>query len=438
MWIMYIYIHNISVRPGYVSIRTCVHSYTNGYATNPFVFTNEYKACFLHICDVFFTYTYIIYPFVLDMYPSVYISIRVYMSIRICIHSCIYPFVYEWICNASVRMCVAVRCSVLQCIAFRVRMDMQRICSYVCCSVLQCVEVYCISHTNGYATHLFVCVLQCVAVCCSVLHFVYEWICNASVRMCVAVCCSVLHFVYEWICSASVRMCVAVCCSVLQCIAFRVRMDMQRICSYIRMGIRHVSFTYLTYIHYIRIHKRNITHSYTWHASFTYMWHMLYTHTQRSMSWPASSTPLNQQTQLCILHTCDIHRSAVCCSVLQCVAVCCSVLQLQQIQLCILHTCDIYYIHILHTCDTCYIQTLTDRCYICAFTYVTYIVLQYVRHICEDMWHILYTHTNWQMWHMWHILYTDTNWQMLHTYTMWVCVYNTCDIYYIHTLTDRC
>ena len=77
----------------------------------------------------------------------------------------------------SVLQCVAVWCSVLQCVA-------------VCCSVLQCVVVYC----N---------VLQCVAVCCSVLQSVAEC---CSVLQCAAVCCSVLR-------------CVAVCCSVLQCVA---------------------------------------------------------------------------------------------------------------------------------------------------------------------------------------------------------------------------
>ena len=68
-----------------------------------------------------------------------------------------------------VRLCVAVRCSVLQCAA-------------VCRSVLQCAAV-CSS------------VLQCVAVCRSVLQ-------------CVAVYCSVLQ-------------CAAVCCSVPQCVLVR-------------------------------------------------------------------------------------------------------------------------------------------------------------------------------------------------------------------------
>jgi len=70
-------------------------------------------------------------------------------------------------CVFSVLQCVAVRCSVLQCVQ----------CVPVRCSVLQCVAVSCS-------------VLQCVAVCCSVLQ-------------CVAVCCGVLQ-------------CVIVCRSVMQ------------------------------------------------------------------------------------------------------------------------------------------------------------------------------------------------------------------------------
>jgi len=50
----------------------------------------------------------------------------------------------------GVLQCVAVCCSVLQCVALS-----------VCCSVLQCLAVCCI-----------VSVLQCVAVCCSVLQCV--------------------------------------------------------------------------------------------------------------------------------------------------------------------------------------------------------------------------------------------------------------------------
>jgi len=56
------------------------------------------------------------------------------------------------------------------------------LCVAVCCSVLQCVAIW---HE--------LCVLQRVAVCCSVLQ-------------CAAVCCSVLQYV-------------AICCTVLQCVA---------------------------------------------------------------------------------------------------------------------------------------------------------------------------------------------------------------------------
>ena len=62
------------------------------------------------------------------------------------------------------------------------------------------------------ASPLYRCLLQCVAVCCSVLQCVrgpcrsleYAWLClSVGVLQCVAVCCSVLQFA-------------AVCCSVLQ------------------------------------------------------------------------------------------------------------------------------------------------------------------------------------------------------------------------------
>ena len=66
---------------------------------------------------------------------------------------------------------VAVRCSVLHCVAVCCSVGVTIVqvlqCVAMCCSVLQCVAVCCI-------------VLQCVAVCCSVLQ-------------CVAVCCSVLQ-----------------------------------------------------------------------------------------------------------------------------------------------------------------------------------------------------------------------------------------------------
>ena len=77
-------------------------------------------------------------------------------------------------------MCVAVCCSVLQCVAVYY---VAVCCSALCCSVLQCVAVrwheedFCSPRSRAYN----------VRVCCT----------------CVAVSCSVLH----------------VCCSVLQCVA---------------------------------------------------------------------------------------------------------------------------------------------------------------------------------------------------------------------------
>ena len=95
-------------------------------------------------------------------------------------------------------LCVAVWCSLLQCVA--VRGNGSSLCRVlplfvtVCCSVLQYVAVWCS-------------VLQCDAACCSVLQCVAVTLHGSSFYsvfpLCVAVCCSVLQ-------------CVAVCCSVLQ------------------------------------------------------------------------------------------------------------------------------------------------------------------------------------------------------------------------------
>ena len=89
--------------------------------------------------------------------------------------------------------CVAVCCSVLQCVA--VKKSIKRLFCWaavaVSCSVLPCVAVCCsvlqrdpqlrsTSMATSVALHREGRVLQCVAVCCSVLQ-------------CVAVCCSVLQ-----------------------------------------------------------------------------------------------------------------------------------------------------------------------------------------------------------------------------------------------------
>ena len=74
--------------------------------------------------------------------------------------------------------CVAMCCSVLQCVDLCLRMYGVCECVAVCCNVLQCLELclgmYCVC----------VCVLQCVAVCCSV--FLCVNLCLSS--NCVFVC----------------------------------------------------------------------------------------------------------------------------------------------------------------------------------------------------------------------------------------------------------
>jgi len=127
----------------------------------------------------------------------------------VCVHvRSVLPLMLQCV---AVCKCVAVRCSVLQCVQCCVlhlrvvRLDVpvcvqagrvfQRVAVYICCVLLQCfVAVYCS-------------VLQCVAVCCSVLQCA-AMCCNVpdhiSLECRVTLCCSVLQ-------------CVAVCCSVLQC-----------------------------------------------------------------------------------------------------------------------------------------------------------------------------------------------------------------------------
>ena len=91
-------------------------------------------------------------------------------------------------------------------------------CVAVCCSVLQCVAVILrnVKYISQFFSmkHILVCcsVLQCVAVCCSVLQCVAVILRNVNYfsqffsMKHILMCCSVLQ-------------CVAVCCSVLQCVA---------------------------------------------------------------------------------------------------------------------------------------------------------------------------------------------------------------------------
>ena len=106
--------------------------------------------------------------------------------------------------------CIAVSCSVLQCVAVFLH------CVAVCCSMLQRVPLC----RN---------VLQCVALSYSVMQFVanvlqYVAVCCSELQ-CMAVCCSVLQCVA--VCY-SVLQCAAVCCSVLQCVAVCCRADLRK------------------------------------------------------------------------------------------------------------------------------------------------------------------------------------------------------------------
>ena len=87
--------------------------------------------------------------------------------------------------SRGVLQCVAVCCSVLQCVAGY--MTCYTSCLVVCCSMLQCVAVCCS-------------VLQCAAAYCSVLQCVAVFVfapnsCNRFTFPVVAVCCNALHCV---------------------------------------------------------------------------------------------------------------------------------------------------------------------------------------------------------------------------------------------------
>ena len=90
--------------------------------------------------------------------------------------------------------------SVLQCVA-------------VCCSVLQCVAVCLVNEScHAYKRVMWLSVLQCVAVCCSVS---CEWLLSriptSHVTYVADFCMSLVTYFKEW--------CDSVCCSVLQCVA---------------------------------------------------------------------------------------------------------------------------------------------------------------------------------------------------------------------------
>ena len=110
----------------------------------------------------------------------------------VCMYVCVYMFMSDTLHTpAKVRRtsswckCVAVCCSVLQCVAVYLRMQVPdvhirgvgvlqciAVCIAVCCSVLQGVAVYLQMQVPDVQAH-GIGVLQCVAVCCSVLQCAY-------------------------------------------------------------------------------------------------------------------------------------------------------------------------------------------------------------------------------------------------------------------------
>jgi len=124
----------------------------------------------------------------------------------------------EW-CESCVLLWVALRCSVLQCVA-----GVALCCSVLCCIRLQWVAV----SISRRLYHQGMSQVRCVAVCAAV---------SSSVLQCAAVCCSVLQcaavryvavgcsvslstatsptYVVSYVCCSALQR-VAACCSVLQ------------------------------------------------------------------------------------------------------------------------------------------------------------------------------------------------------------------------------
>jgi len=175
-------------------------------------------------------------------------------------------------------------------------------CVAVCCSVLQCVAVHEVMqhrHHNAYCiechthwTHICCSVLQCVVVCCSVLQCVAV---RHIVLQCAAVCCSTVlkvtrvEITYVAVCH--------ICCSVLQCVA-----------------VCYSTVLNVTYIHVLL------------QCQICYMCecHICCSVLQRVwLRGPFKVHKVMRHRHYVL----NVAYVAVCCSVLQCVAVCCSVLQ---------------------------------------------------------------------------------------------------------------
>jgi len=187
--------------------------------------------------------------------------------------------------------CVAVCCSVLQCVVIhrfspQIEVSLEIVfmmCVAVCCSVLPCVAVCCR-------------VLQCVAVCSSVLHCVAV---RCSALQCVAVRCSVLHtsqitridhLVHANVCLEKIsndRLC-----------AKKGKNNSMHTHSITRTFTRTFTHTHLhTHIH-IHMHTHSLTHAHT--HTCTHIYSVLtYIFGKKHMS----GSPLRQKGGNNVLHT---------------------------------------------------------------------------------------------------------------------------------------
>jgi len=129
--------------------------------------------------------------------------------------------------RANLLQCVAVCCSVLQCVDFAIHPPDLRVCVLVRCFARICCSVFAVCCS----------VLQCVAVCCNERQLCDSTAGSLSLRpgltlgtnllQCVAMCHSALRCVAVcW----SVLECVGASCSVLQCADFGIQPSNLRVC----------------------------------------------------------------------------------------------------------------------------------------------------------------------------------------------------------------
>jgi len=157
------------------------------------------------------------------------------------------------------------------------------------CSMLQCVAVFFPRHTSPSLTP-----------CCSV------WSCCSALQG-VAVCCSVLQ-------------CIAVCCSVLQCVAVCCNVVM----SYqILASLHSCTMGCCKTLQHIATHCSTLQHTAAHGNMLSYQ--ILASSSNNAIVCSFGATP-DKSMSSASLHS-VLQCVAVCCSVLQCVAVCCSVLQ---------------------------------------------------------------------------------------------------------------